>query len=125
MSLKTLAEIWQEADRRPVDVIDGADEKYRLCGVDAFNAFLTSISAQGVICLRSASACQWKIYTEPKKPKRLWPAIVKMEGKYPYYFTSTLYESIDDAQRELVCDEVIRLATATDFAEGFLIDEEG
>ena len=121
--LKTLAEIWESADRKPVKVMEEL-ETCILVGICGHKAFVVSDICIPSYGTRNADRKLWKLYTEPKEPKRLWPAIVRMpRDQNPYYITNTLYESIEDAKKDIVCDHIISLANADDFANGFLVED--
>ena len=124
--LKTLAEIWESADRKPVKVVGAGDEEHapwQIIGILGNVAWL-SCKEDDIDCQYEANRKDWKLYTEPKQPKRLWPAIIKHKTNV-IAISAALFDSIESAQifYEFVGSDVVRLANADDFKNGFLVED--
>jgi hypothetical protein len=118
--LKTLAEIWEESDRQPVKVFnDASNDKGKLVGIVDSNAIVMSVD-NSTISFRGSESKEWR-----EQPKRLWPIIIKFCDHYE--MTYQLFDSDKSAHDycKLRGCEFIRPASVKDFAEGFLIEEEG
>jgi hypothetical protein len=101
--LKTLEEIWAEADRKPVKV-SCHDSKFgyiTLVGINHHKAFDSN-------CFHyPANERIWKLHKE-KKTVEHWPAIMKLCEKF--HITNNLYRNIQDANKHEM-GLCIRLAT--------------
>ena len=106
--LKTLAEIWNEADRKPVEVSchDSESRYITLVGINHHKAFDSN-------CFHyPANERSWKLH-KPKKLVAHYKAIVQHNcSKHPIV-TGTIYPTLEDAE----CDyqgsryKILRLAT--------------
>ena len=123
--LKTLAEIWEAAGRKPVKVVNSHGYLCILIGIWEKWAWLLEDADKRSTGQSCCDVKEWKLHKP--EPKKLWPAIVQEGGK-EYNLTWKMYGSLEEARND--CDDcsgfkVIRLATAKDFAEGFQVEDEG
>ena len=106
--LKTLAEIWENADRKPVKVIDDTGNIWWLVGIFEYKALIRSLDTES-LHTASVDCCDraWKLHKE-KKFIEHWPAVYRNRSKY--FLSGSLYRHVEDAKKSLA-PEVIRLAT--------------
>jgi hypothetical protein len=91
-NLKTLAEIWTEADRKPIDVLhlwkESQEIPYRLVGVDGKKA-LAIFGDDSQITALNCHNRAWTLHKE-KKLVKYWPAIYEAEKGY-YYISNDIF----------------------------------
>ena len=117
--LKTLAEIWESAERKPIDVLNiwitektKSQVPYRLVGVDNDKAFCRFQDSQ--ITEHDAFASTWKLHKE-KKLVKYWPALMLDNSYRPprLMIEPYLYKSNEEAEKHFKNSHAtfIRLAT--------------